>query len=418
MPALRRASTADVALEGLPTPSTNIGDRLSLQENPGSLNAEPHSPSMPLAPTAPSTSLDARSAERPICQPDLDPPPASSVHPPIDPNAIIAELQESMRQEELMRKAREKHISRSPSFDPWDIQLPHPLSREPSVGPSPLPSPAASPSRHLSNLDTRDINEREPIAAGDSVSSKKRKAPGQKTKNKTKKGKKGRPAAKTAPAPDDVRPAKRARTSRVDDNTASASATVSARQTRASVKASTTSVAENSPVSASLSHSALNLPLDAPDWLKNAMSMMAAVNLGSKWSQLLRAWLDFETHEGWSASSRLKTTHRPAAIAQWVRRARSPTWRPAIRNGNSYGRDHAKWWESLQPAWRFSKDGSLNTKATIGDWETLRKPGINGLLSVLASLFYWGLVVKAAGKGLDDWSVSISDCLLCLNKLA
>ncbi|KAF9470936.1 hypothetical protein BDN70DRAFT_767299, partial [Pholiota conissans] len=63
---------------------------------------------------------------------------------------------------------------------------------------------------------------------------------------------------------------------------------------------------------------------------------------------------------------------------------------PVIVKPSNYGKEYMKWWTSLQPRWRLSSRGSIIFTATEGDWEALRRPGVNGILSVLGSLFHWG----------------------------
>lgn len=53
-----------------------------------------------------------------------------------------------------------------------------------------------------------------------------------------------------------------------------------------------------------------------------------------------------------------------------------------------------------------------------GGFESLRKPGANGLLSVLASLYFWGSAVKASGKKSRRWLESVDDCAYVLSRLA
>jgi len=52
-----------------------------------------------------------------------------------------------------------------------------------------------------------------------------------------------------------------------------------------------------------------------------------------------------------------------------------------------------------------------------GEWEKLRKPGLNGLLSALAGLFYWGRIVQRNAKQRKAWAVDVEDCTLVLHHL-
>ena len=48
----------------------------------------------------------------------------------------------------------------------------------------------------------------------------------------------------------------------------------------------------------------------------------------------------------------------------------------------------------MQPKWRLLKKGEILTWKMDGNLDGLRKLGLNGLLSVLAALFFWGRIVK------------------------
>ncbi|KAF8958615.1 hypothetical protein BDZ97DRAFT_1634579, partial [Flammula alnicola] len=87
--------------------------------------------------------------------------------------------------------------------------------------------------------------------------------------------------------------------------------------------------------------------------------------------------------------SKLATTNWPAAVGGWIQRARSATWRPRITDVLQYAMDFMHWWIALQPKWRVSVDGKILVEEVGGDWDVLRKSGPNGLVVVMAALFYW-----------------------------
>ena len=62
----------------------------------------------------------------------------------------------------------------------------------------------------------------------------------------------------------------------------------------------------------------------------------------------------------------------------------------------------------MQPAWRRENDKDVAWGNVIGDLGYLRKPGTNGLLSVVAGLFFWGLNVV---KGTAEWD----KFMVCMN---
>ncbi|TDL23122.1 hypothetical protein BD410DRAFT_686583, partial [Rickenella mellea] len=127
---------------------------------------------------------------------------------------------------------------------------------------------------------------------------------------------------------------------------------------------------------------------------------------GELWRRLVRLWLQLEESYGFiSPVTGLGTTHRPSQIEYWVSRGRKGT--PDIGNIASFAKGWWLWWAALQPAWRtFSSDGRPCI-AGEGSWEALRKPGRNGLLSVLATLVWWR---KELGEdATPDWEGAVFD---------
>ncbi|KAF8202529.1 hypothetical protein BJ912DRAFT_842680, partial [Pholiota molesta] len=129
---------------------------------------------------------------------------------------------------------------------------------------------------------------------------------------------------------------------------------------------------------------------DAPVWFSNALAMLQCddPNLGDSWNKLIRLWVAFEIKESYGRDlvGKLKAKDRPTVLKDWIQRARSATWRSVISN----------------------KDG---------DWEPLRQPGVNGLLTVVAGLFFWGLGAHADPASRAAWVSFINDCSVVFNGL-
>ncbi|CAA7268956.1 unnamed protein product [Cyclocybe aegerita] len=157
-------------------------------------------------------------------------------------------------------------------------------------------------------------------------------------------------------------------------------------------------------------------PPDAPAWLPPALSMLQQNDLGDEWVSLVGAWLAFEVQSKYEHVANLSAIHRPPAVRDWIQRARLPAWRPNIPNINKYAAKFWMWWAVLQPRWRVNEDGEVVTSAVDGDWEQLRRPGVNGLLSVLASLFFWGVAVKGKREATEKWLVAVQDVRLTVDK--
>jgi hypothetical protein len=75
---------------------------------------------------------------------------------------------------------------------------------------------------------------------------------------------------------------------------------------------------------------------------------------------------------------------------------------------NKYAKDFMAWWEMIQPEWR-CKEGMDTLVDGSEDWDSLRIPGANGLLSVVAGLFFWGVEVYRQGATVDMWLDALTD---------
>jgi len=115
--------------------------------------------------------------------------------------------------------------------------------------------------------------------------------------------------------------------------------------------------------------------------------------MGAMWAKLVEAWVIFEGQAGYMGDKKLATTHRPDAIKAWIARARSASWRPDILDIPTYESEFMLWWAALQPSWRKRSDGTTIFSKVEGDWEALQRPGLNGMLSVMAGLLFWGVAL-------------------------
>jgi hypothetical protein len=153
------------------------------------------------------------------------------------------------------------------------------------------------------------------------------------------------------------------------------------------------------------------LPQDAPKWFVNAVVMARSVSWGGTWVTLLESWLKYQRRSDLGDDGKLRTAGRPACIAAWIARARSPTWRPQINDVAQFEKEFWSWWNGLQPEWRES------TESNDGDWGDLRKPGANGIVSVVAALFYWGTTLGDHREDSLGWSRAVEDVDWVLQQL-
>jgi len=64
-----------------------------------------------------------------------------------------------------------------------------------------------------------------------------------------------------------------------------------------------------------------------------------------------------------------------------------------------------------------SADGLKTLKKVDGNWDGLRRPGLNGILSVLACLFFWGCRAQGNMKHCAGRASAVEDCILVLGQL-
>jgi hypothetical protein len=90
---------------------------------------------------------------------------------------------------------------------------------------------------------------------------------------------------------------------------------------------------------------------------------------------------------------------------------------PAIGDLKRFGESWWKWWEELQLSWRVQDGDTGKFKrcaypvALTSNWKTLRAPGQNGVLSVVASLYWWGKKIQTAREDDDreSWVEAVAD---------
>ena len=160
-------------------------------------------------------------------------------------------------------------------------------------------------------------------------------------------------------------------------------------------------------------------PTLPPAWFSNSLAMLQSNEppLGNRWAELLRLWSAFEEMENYTERQKLSPDGRPLCVSEWIRRGRSTTWRPVISSIPALEKSFEEWWTNLQPDWRKNDDGSIVFASVDGDWEILRKPGLNGILSAIACLFYWGCKVQGNMTRRARWATSVEDCILVLHNI-
>ncbi|KAJ7029032.1 hypothetical protein C8F04DRAFT_963367 [Mycena alexandri] len=165
-------------------------------------------------------------------------------------------------------------------------------------------------------------------------------------------------------------------------------------------------------------------PPDAAAWFSAAYSDITKANLGSSFNALLAAFSDLERAFKWDKGKKnqeLGKVNRPPACTPYHRGSRARPEAdtvPKIPSLAVYERDWWKGWATLQPQWRVESPGRSNPflretypALSPDNWNPLRVPGQNGMLSVVAALYWWGLKNSAVGEREDkeSWSEAVAD---------
>ncbi|KAJ7810008.1 hypothetical protein B0H14DRAFT_2379361, partial [Mycena olivaceomarginata] len=141
--------------------------------------------------------------------------------------------------------------------------------------------------------------------------------------------------------------------------------------------------------------------------------------LGTDYDALLEAFTAWEQSSGWAASGKLKAlpnAPRPTQVADWIKDARGKTLavRP-IADTKRFATTWWQWWTGMQPSWCDSRCGRAGPRRVAvpdkADWGSLQTSGQNGLLSVVATLYWWGCAEKGLGEGnaTSDWNDAVAD---------
>ncbi|RDB29933.1 hypothetical protein Hypma_014056 [Hypsizygus marmoreus] len=171
------------------------------------------------------------------------------------------------------------------------------------------------------------------------------------------------------------------------------------------------------------------LPLGDKGFLQGLGSIMK-VDLGPAYMQLLifLVRLEIATH-GKSREKFLDRTFRPKEIKEWIHQGRGRNNRTLIiDNVSEFAEQWWAWWTILQPKWLAeAKDkhgrsvAAAPLDATYEDWRRMCVPGGNGLICVVAGLYWWGRKLEHAKVNTkankENWNKAISDCLWVLQRI-
>ncbi|KAJ7074435.1 hypothetical protein C8F01DRAFT_970742 [Mycena amicta] len=164
-------------------------------------------------------------------------------------------------------------------------------------------------------------------------------------------------------------------------------------------------------------------PEDASDWVSAVWPEIAGERVATSYAKLLEAFVAFERAHGWSEGERaLSATARPKQVKEWIRADRKATPR-MIKLHKRFEEEFWTWWKFLQPQWRKAKTSwpamdAVQEEDDGESWAVLTVPGKNGLVSVVAALYWWGRDDSISGSPSPAWSSAVKDVTWALERMA
>lgn len=151
---------------------------------------------------------------------------------------------------------------------------------------------------------------------------------------------------------------------------------------------------------------------EAKRWFPQAFQLVG-VDLGPHYAEFLGHWIHFERLHKWKKSGgRLTGLGRPEVISKWIKEGRYPPRcsEPVIGADQTqqYLQEMCAWWKQMRPATVFDPDN-------LGDdWAALDKHGINGWLSIVAGMKWWGeslnfLTSDSLRTSTEDWLAMLKE---------
>lgn len=168
---------------------------------------------------------------------------------------------------------------------------------------------------------------------------------------------------------------------------------------------------------------------DAPSWFTDSYAHFDEGRefLGSHWTKLVDHFVLLEAADEYASHSSLPRDGRPEMASKWVndgRLSRTKTKKMptlALADLPAFKRSFQTWYDGMQPSWR-SKVEDRWVRAKVGrkklDWELLDVRGVNGMLTVIATLYWWGMAVRNHSQDeYDEWEAAVDDVSWVLQKM-
>jgi hypothetical protein len=132
------------------------------------------------------------------------------------------------------------------------------------------------------------------------------------------------------------------------------------------------------------------------------------------YKDLLAAFVKREQSQNFQQSGSLGTALRPMQVSDWIRDGwgRSGKVRP-IKDLQKYETEWGAWWAALQlpwrGPWREQRAGAVPAPKDA-EWGKLGFTGQNGVLSVVAALYWWACAERVRGIQVSSgWRDAVED---------
>jgi hypothetical protein len=150
---------------------------------------------------------------------------------------------------------------------------------------------------------------------------------------------------------------------------------------------------------------------------------MTKVNLGCHYHALVAAWTCIEQVSCFEhGPTNLSPKGHPKQVTAWISRLQKGT-EPVVDDPVTYAIQWQAWWDLLQLSWRTKDvDGQWSVVGGYRDggreWGPLYQLGINGVLSIVASLYFWGRAVHGNPELCGRWEAVVGDVVWVFEGMA
>ncbi|KAJ7735250.1 hypothetical protein DFH07DRAFT_753953 [Mycena maculata] len=153
---------------------------------------------------------------------------------------------------------------------------------------------------------------------------------------------------------------------------------------------------------------------------------MTTVNLGPHFHAVIEAWIRLEAASRYEQGpTNLPKKGRPDQVTAWISvgRGRRGVERAKVLDCEEYARAWHMWWDFLQPEWtKRGADGKWSVvDGYAGDgreWGKLYQWGVNGALSLIAALYFWGCAAREDVELEAVWEEAVGDVSWMLEGMA